>query len=561
MRWTSADRLLARTARAGWWWNIPLFTVNLIRAAGALALPAVLAAAIDERLAKEEGHTAITQLTGLVLLLLAAEVVNQLIAPWCVSTLVLGLRRDFLTHILRLGTRERARFAGGDLTSRLLTNTTETASVVPLFSSWITSLLVSGGALIALALIDLRLSAAFVVGAPVAALVIRSFVGRVSPLLTTYLEIQGRMSGRLAEVLAGIRTVRAAGSETQEIDRVLADLPDLHRAGHDSWILQGKLSLRASLLMPLIQVAVLATAGYALVGGDITPGQLTAAAAYAGMALGLLSQAGAFMALAQARAGARRLEEVLSTPTMSYGTRTLPESPGELTFQGLTVNGVLDGVTLRVPGGSSLALVGLSGSGKSTLAAVAGRLTDPDAGQVLLDGVPVRELAAAELAAHVSWAFERPCYLEGTFTDAIGFGSGDRVRDAAQAAQADAFIRRLPQGYDSECASTPLSGGERQRLGLARALARTSRLLILDDALSSVDSVTELHISKALTQQVTATRIIVTHRPSLAARADRVAWLEDGRLRAVAPHHELWKQPRYRRLFNPGQEREFSDAS
>ncbi|MFC5816102.1 ABC transporter ATP-binding protein [Nonomuraea harbinensis] len=567
MDWTRADRLLARTVKAGLAWNILLLAVSLCRSAGALAFPALLAAAIDERL-MGEGHAALVSLTVLMAALLLGEVANQLIAPWCVSTIVLGLRRQFLDHALRLTVRDRAGFASGDLTSRLLTSTTETGSVVPLLTVWTTSLVVSGGALVALGLIDPRLLLAFVAGGPAATLVIRAFVGRISPLLTAYLGIQGRISGRLVEVLTGIRTVRAAGTEHQEIERVLSDLPDLHSAGRDSWKLQGKLNLRASLLMPLMQVTVIATAGFVLVDGAITPGQLTAAAAYVGMALGLFGQANLFMALAQARAGARRVDEVLSAGETGHGDRALPAGTGELSIEHVTVTGpegpLLDGVDLRVPGGSTLAVVGTSGSGKSTLAAVAGRLIDPDEGRVLLDGVPLRDLSPPALAAAVGWAFERPVYLTGTFAEAIGFGGTgiphDRVRRAARAAQVDPFIRRLPLGYDTPCSDALLSGGERQRLGLARGLAHGGRVLILDDALSSVDSITELRISKAIAGMSGVTRILVTHKISIAGRADRVAWIDRGRIRACAPHAELWRMPDYRRLFQPGPEDHHSEG-
>ncbi|MEV7801701.1 ABC transporter ATP-binding protein [Microbispora sp. NPDC088329] len=564
MRWSNADRQLARMVRVGLGWNILLLATNLASAVGALLFPALLAAAIDERLGGA-GHDALLRLAALIAALVAAEIAEQMIAPWCVSTLTLGLRRDLLSRALRLKPRDRTAFSPGDLTSRLLTNTTETAAVVPLLSGSVTSLLVSGGALVALAIIDIRLALAFAAGLPAAMMVTRTFVGRVTPLLNSYMKIQGRIAGRLVEVLAGIRTVRAAGTERHEIDRILADLPDLHRAGRESWRLQGTLNLRAGLLMPLMQVAVIATAGYTLMDGAITPGEMTAAVGYTGMAMGLFSQANIFMALAQARAGARRVQEVLDLEATPHGDRELPEGNGAVSLRQVTVAGpdgpVLDRVDLHVPGGSVIAVVGRSGSGKSTLAAVAGRLTDPDDGDVLLDGVPIAALTPAALAAAVGWAFERPAYLTGTLGEAIGLGapegaSDGRIRRAAAAAQADEFIRRFPRGYDTPCSEAPLSGGERQRLGLARGMAHGGRLLILDDALSSVDSVTELYIADALADGDTAgtTRIVTTHRISVAARADRVVWLENGRVRAYAPHDDLWSSPDYRSLFTPGEQ-------
>lgn len=215
---------------------------------------------------------------------------------------------------------------------------------------------------------------------------------------------------------------------------------------------------------------------------------------------------------------------------------------------------LLDGVDLVVPGGSTLAVVGRSGAGKSLLAAVAGRLVDPDEGEVRLDGVPLRELDRRELRRAIVHAFARPALLGDSVEDTIAFGvprpSPARVREAARAAHADAFVRRLPDGYATPCADAPLSGGEAQRLGLARAFARDSRLLVLDDALSSLDTVTEHHITDALLRPATGgTRLLIAHRATTAARADAVAWLDGGRVRAVGPHAELWRTAGYRELF------------
>src|SRR6185503_14243168 len=142
---------------------------------------------------------------------------------------------------------------------------------------------------------------------------------------------------------------------------------------------------------------------------------------------------------------------------------------------------VLEGVDLAIPGGAAVAVVGRSGAGKSTLAALAARLREPDDGEVRLDGVPLPNLHHDALRGAVGCAFERPVLVGTTVLDAIG---GDPA--AARAAHADAFVTRLPRGYDTPLADAPMSGGEAQRLGLARAWP-ASRLLVLDDATSSLD--------------------------------------------------------------------------
>ena len=154
----------------------------------------------------------------------------------------------------------------------------------------------------------------------------------------------------------------------------------------------------------------------------------------------------------------------------------------------------------------------------------------------------------------IGYGFERPVLLGETVGDAIAFGveepGDDEVTKAARAARADTFIRYLPAGYQTRLSQAPMSGGEMQRIGLARAFAHPGRVLILDDVAASLDTVTEHEISQSLTGAMAdRTRILVAHRASTAARADQVIWLDEGRVRAQAPHRQLWNDPGYRGLF------------
>jgi ATP-binding cassette subfamily B protein len=215
---------------------------------------------------------------------------------------------------------------------------------------------------------------------------------------------------------------------------------------------------------------------------------------------------------------------------------------------------VLAAVELEVPAGSLVAVVGRSGSGKSLLAALAGRLVDPDEGDVLLDGVPLRALSRKALRREIGFGFERPALVGDTIADAIACGpevpDPAAVIAAAVAARADDFIRRMPAGYDTRLADAPVSGGESQRIGLARTFAHTRRVVVLDDVAASLDTVTEHHIGAVLTGALAdRTRIVIAHRASTAARTDAVIWLEDGGVRAFAPHEHLWRDASYRALF------------
>ncbi|MGW1933399.1 ATP-binding cassette domain-containing protein, partial [Streptomyces sp. NPDC001919] len=266
--------------------------------------------------------------------------------------------------------------------------------------------------------------------------------------------------------------------------------------------------------------------------------------------------------------GSTAVGELADLAPMPHGSAALPpDGPGDLVLcgVGVTRGGVplLTDVTLTIDGGSTVAVVGGSGAGKSTLAAVAGRLTDPDAGSVRLDGVELAALSRAELRGATSYAFARPVF-DGGATPTIGAslsaGVGPSrspatptsVREAAAAACADVFVRRLPLGYDTPVDEAPLSGGEAQRLGLARAFIGGGRLMVLDDATSSLDTATERQVQTALaTPSRSCTRLIVAHRVSTAARADLVVWMEAGRVRGSGPHSLLWREPEYRAVFTP----------
>lgn len=286
-----------------------------------------------------------------------------------------------------------------------------------------------------------------------------------------------------------------------------------------------------------------------LAAGQLTVGELYAAARYAVLGAALSTSLGHVGGLARARAAAGRVADVLALPPVAHGTRTLPPGPGTVEFRDVRANGLTVG-DLTIPGGTITAVVGRSGSGKSLLAALAGRLADPERGDVLLDGVPLRDLTRDALRSAVGYAFERPVLVGDTIADALTPPAGAAVGEAAEAARADAFVRRLPAGYDTPLAEAPMSGGERQRLGLARAFAQGERLLVLDDATSSLDTVTEREVGRALTDDPRGrTRLVAAHRVATAARADQVVWLDEGRVRAVGPHHVLWRDPAYRAVF------------
>ncbi|MBO0656775.1 ABC transporter ATP-binding protein [Streptomyces triculaminicus] len=540
--------------------TLALAAVTTASTGAALLLPAVLGHTLDLLLARR-GDTGRWLLLSCALICVPAvlDALDELLTATTTARTTAWLRHRALGDILAAGPRATARIRAGDLVTRLVGNTAHAATAPATLAG--TAAAVAGplGGIVALGVIDPWLAAAFLAGAPLLALLLRAFARASTDALTAYQRLQGDIAGRLLEALRGARTIAAAGTAGRERERILRPLPDLSRHGHRVWHVQGRSTAQAATLVPLLQITVLAVAGLQLSRGRLSVGDLLAASRYAALATGVGMLVGHLNALVHSRTAARRLAEVRALPPVRHGTRRLPaDGFGTLRLRGVRAErggrAVLRGVDLDLPGGTTLAVVGRSGSGKSVLAELAGRLADPDDGEITLDGVPLRDLTREQLRRAVGYAFARPAPLGGTVGGTIAFGSFTpspaAVRAAARAACADDFLRKLPAGYATACADAPLSGGESQRLGLARAFAHAGRLLILDDATSSLDSVTERRVAEALLADVAApTRLIVAHRPATAARADRVAWLEEGRVRAVGPHAALWRERAYREVF------------
>ncbi len=535
--------------------SLPVIAVAALTSTGvSLALPVVLGRALDAVVAGSDSRRWLYWAVGLIGTSVLAGIVDTLVGAGCVADTTAWLRRRLIGHLLGLGPACTGRFDTGDLVTRVSSNAAEAAQAGPAAVTLGIAMLPPVGSVLLLGWLDPWLAVAFLAGVALVALVLRAFSRHTTAALAVYQETQGRLATGLAESLTGARTIAAAGTVAAEEQRILRPLPELHAHGVRTWLILSRAGAQAAVLGPLVQIAVLIAAGLALVDGRLTAGELFAASQYAALGAGLGGLTGVLSRLARARAGAQRAGEVLTVEPPARGDRSLPAGPGRLEFRAVTVRAddtcLLDAIDLDLPGGATVAVVGRSGAGKSVLAALAGRLRDPDAGVVLLDGIPLVELIPDALRAAVGVAFERPALVGATVGDAIRLGrDAVEVEAVARATDAHGFISKLPRGYDTPLAEAPMSGGEAQRVGLARAWP-AGRLLVLDDATSSLDMVTELQISRTLTDHSgQCSRLVVTHRASTAARADLVVWLESGRVRAVGPHAELWSHPDYRAVY------------
>nr|WP_026919166.1 ABC transporter ATP-binding protein [Gordonia shandongensis] len=389
------------------------------------------------------------------------------------------------------------------------------------------------------------------------------------------------VAGHVEESVTGVRVVKGFGQERRATD----ELVDLGATLYRHKLRAARINAR---FMPLISqapqlamVAVIGLGGYLVYRGSITPGTFLAFSTYLATMTGLARILTNLIVNAQLAASAvTRVYDVIDHPRDAAfdAVGTVPDGPLGLAFTGVGVahdgRAVLDGLDLSVAPGECVAVVGGPGSGKSTLAELVGGAYRPDSGSVALtsaDGgrTEVTAVHPDRLSAAVAIAFDEPFLYSDTIAANIGLGprppSGvvdEHLRDAARAAAAD-FAADLPDGYLSAVGERglTLSGGQRQRVALARALHQRPRVLVLDDATSAVDAATEHRILGGL-RSLGTTMLVLAHRSSTLAIADRVAVLDGGRIVDVGTVDELSaRSPRFRELMSPADTVEQRDAA
>ncbi len=371
-------------------------------------------------------------------------------------------------------------------------------------------------------------------------------------------EVQQRIAELTADVeenISGVRVVKAFAAEPRRLERFRGQVGRVFDQSMDATRLRAFYNPFIAFLPNVGLAVILLVGGRQVINGTLSLGDFTAFYAYLLMLIAPMRQLGIALGLAQrATASGARLFELLDRdPRLLAPANARPLPPGngrvelrDVTFAYNDAVPSLRDVSLVVEGGSTVALVGGTGSGKSTLVRMIARLYDPDQGSVLVDGADVRELDLVALRRAIAVVDDDPFLFSASVAENIAYGRPEATREeietAAARAQAAGFISELPEGYDTRVGERglTLSGGQRQRLAIARALLVDPRILVLDDATSSVDASTEQAIKDALREVMAGrTTFVIAHRLSTVSLASEIVVLEDGRVAARGTHDEL----------------------
>jgi ATP-binding cassette subfamily B protein len=528
----------------------------------AMAVPYLLKQAIDATGAGAD-HSRIAEYAGLIVAIAIVQGVVRTLSRALIFNVgrdvEYDLRNDLFAHLQRLPLSYYHRQHTGDLMSRVINDVTAVRMLlgVGILNLVNTPLYYAYGIAIMLSL-DAKLTLVALLPYPLLLLVVKRFSRRIMEHTMRVQEGLADLSSRVQENLSGIHVVRAYAAEERETEAFRALNARFQRQSMDLARVRGQLIPVMKTAASLGNLVVLWYGGIEVIRGRLSLGDLVAFLGYLNLLAWPTMAMGWMLSILQrGRAAMKRLDHILETPpdiTDAADARPVPEVNGRIEFRDVDFaynapdNGhaVLKGVSFVLEPGQKLALVGRTGAGKSTIAMLLPRLFDVSDGCVLLDGRDVRTIPLSQLRSSIGVVPQDPFLFSSSVRENIAFGVGDTddkaIRDAARIAGLDDDIARFPRGYETIVGERgiTLSGGQKQRLTLARALLTDPRVLILDDALSSVDTRTERSILRALEQASRGrTCIVIAHRVSTIADADLIAVVADGSIVELGDHRSL----------------------
>ena len=536
----------------------------IVEVIGEIVLPKLYANIVNVGI--ETGNVRYIVVTCLLMILMAllmmtGGVGGAYFASKASVNVAADVRRDVYAKIQKFSFANIDRFSTGSLITRLTNDVTQVMNMINMLMRM--CLRAPGmliGALIAAISMSPSLATVLAVTVPLI-VVVQFIVIRVGfPRFTRMQDKVDGLNNKIQEDLTNERVIKSFVREDYENRRFSAANADLKSTTLKALRVVIFMMPLMMLLMNLTSLAVVWFGGKMVIGGRMQVGDLTAFITYITQILmSLMMLTMIFMNSSRALASARRISEVLDEKIDLNDNQAkhkeLDVRCGDVEFRGVSFRyyknspgKVLDNISLKINAGETVGVVGSTGCGKTTLVSMIPRLYDVDEGEVLVDGVNVRDYDLTRLRDGVGMVLQKNVLFSGTIAENLRWGDESatdaQLTEAAQSAQADGFIRSFADGYDSvlDQGGANVSGGQKQRLCIARALLKHPKILILDDSTSAVDTATEAQIRRAFTNELKdSTKIVIAQRISSVQDADKIIVLNEGCVTGIGTHDELLK--------------------